>query len=556
MEIKKGISQMAEYPNVEINYVVPKSGNMHYVLKDGILDNGVIIATLDPRHAIDEANPCQNVGVFSANGDILVDFNKKDIKRITDDLLLVVNSVPTTSEVASLGDMTAESNRNLIVQMMMQEMGPTGEMIFEDPYSEANVYATDSYNNKLGLDCSFIGKNNEGLYFHTNDVNSLSKFIKVEEFGENELVDNSVNMDFDNTQTEDENQTGNEELQLNINPTILGGFNLPQDDSLNTIQNIEEPTMGELTSEESENADTTIEQSESTDTISDNEEMEKTELSNIDVEDDSKEDSSEEKTIESENENDNEDSSNADNGNDADDSINTEEKETEENTKNADIESENEKDNNDSSNTTDNNIDVDNSINNEAKETEENTKNEDNEEQSTENEEDIETREDSDLEQDENDYNEDEKVELDEDNDSDNDNGFVNQDDYDDDLEESTLEEDDDDEYEYRYKSKYNFEEEDDIEMEKTRKSTRIKKVTFDDINSDTEVLDDAIELINKMMEETDRLTRRIKKLETKLEQKEEIIREQTEQIEKQENKKNELNNILNKANRLLDNME
>ena len=515
MEIKKGISQMAEYPNVEINYVVPKSGNMHYVLKDGILDNGVIIATLDPRHAIDEANPCQNVGVFSANGDILVDFNKKDIKRITDDLLLVVNSVPTTSEVASLGDMTAESNRNLIVQMMMQEMGPTGEMIFEDPYSEANVYATDSYNNKLGLDCSFIGKNNEGLYFHTNDVNSLSKFIKVEEFGENELVDNSVNMDFDNTQTEDENQTGNEELQLNINPTILGGFNLPQDDSLNTIQNIEEPTMGELTSEESENADTTIEQSESTDTISDNEEMEKTELSNIDVEDDSKEDSSEEKTIESENENDNEDSSNADNGNDADDSINTEEKETEENTKNADIE-----------------------------------------EQSTENEEDIETREDSDLEQDENDYNEDEKVELDEDNDSDNDNGFVNQDDYDDDLEESTLEEDDDDEYEYRYKSKYNFEEEDDIEMEKTRKSTRIKKVTFDDINSDTEVLDDAIELINKMMEETDRLTRRIKKLETKLEQKEEIIREQTEQIEKQENKKNELNNILNKANRLLDNME
>ena len=90
-------------------------------------------------------------------------------------------------------------------------------------------------------------------------------------------------MDLDNTQTEDENQTGNEELQLNINPTILGGFNLPQDDSLNTIQNIEEPTMGELTSEKSENADNTIEQSESTDTISDNEEMEKTELSNIDV---------------------------------------------------------------------------------------------------------------------------------------------------------------------------------------------------------------------------------------------------------------------------------
>ena len=37
MEIKKGISQMAEYPNVEINYVVPADGKMYYVLKNGEL---------------------------------------------------------------------------------------------------------------------------------------------------------------------------------------------------------------------------------------------------------------------------------------------------------------------------------------------------------------------------------------------------------------------------------------------------------------------------------------------------------------------------------------
>ena len=54
MEIKKGISQMAEYPNVEINYVMSRDGRMYYVLKDGILENGCIIATLDPKYAIDE----------------------------------------------------------------------------------------------------------------------------------------------------------------------------------------------------------------------------------------------------------------------------------------------------------------------------------------------------------------------------------------------------------------------------------------------------------------------------------------------------------------------
>ena len=67
MEIKKGISQMSEYPNVQINYVVPKTGNMYYVLKDGVLDNGCVIATLDPKHAIDEANVCKSVEIGRAS---------------------------------------------------------------------------------------------------------------------------------------------------------------------------------------------------------------------------------------------------------------------------------------------------------------------------------------------------------------------------------------------------------------------------------------------------------------------------------------------------------
>lgn len=501
MEIKKGISQMAEYPNVEINYVVPKSGNMHYVLKDGVLENGVIIATLDPRHAIDEANPCQNIGAFSVTGDILVDFNKKDIKRITDNLLLVVNSVPVTNEVATPGDMTAESNKDLIVQMMMQEMGPTGEMIFEDPYSEANVYATDSYNNKLGLDCSFIGKNNEGLYFHTNDVNSLSKFIKVDEFGDNGSGSQVDSETLESTQNE-ENQTNDGDLQLNINPTILGGFNLPQDVSDSIPQSIEEPSMDKIKDEEDNSGETNSVESEPelVPQIETDESTENNEETEINVED-----TEEGFNNEPQNES---------------DINNVEEDNDEEQTKDNIIEDE----------------DVETS----------NDKEELVEEKESSNDEKIEEDASLDDEEIEDDNSSNEITEEDD---------STEDEDYDDTDYEDTSDDDDiDDDYEYNSKYNYDDEEDDDMEMEKPRRNRR-KSVSLDDTNNDTEVLDDAIELINKMMEETDKLNRRIKKLETKLEQKDKLLKEQKKLIEEQDNKKNELNSLLNKANRLLDNI-
>ena len=166
MEIKKGISQMAEYPNVEINYVMSNDGRMYYVLKEGVLANGCIIATLDPKYAIDEANPSTSVGVFSATGDVLVDFDKKSIKAISDDLVLAVNSKLNTPEVIGVAGReddpmtsnTVNASKTVIINKLKEEMGPNGELLFEDPYSEANIYRIDTYNDKLGNDSSFIGK--------------------------------------------------------------------------------------------------------------------------------------------------------------------------------------------------------------------------------------------------------------------------------------------------------------------------------------------------------------------------------------------------------------
>ena len=515
MEIKRGISQMAEYPNVEINYVVPKSGNMHYVLKEGILNNGVIIATLDPRHAIDEGNPCQNIGVFSATGDVLIDFNKKDIKKITDNLLLVVNSVPTTSLVATPDDMEAISNKDLIVQMMLQEMGSTGEIIFADPYSEANVYATDSYNNKVGIDCSFIGKNNEGLYFHTNDVNSLSKFIKVDEFSENSIENEFTNVPLNNISeepvTNTEDVTEEEDLQLNINPTILGGFNIPQEEPVdNKVETTIEPTEVQLTENNTEisNISSEIEEPETTEDDSTGEEENAP--------------SQEQQEEITEDENSEEEESNTE----------VEENSTEEKEEKAEEESSEEE--------SDTEVD-----DNSTEEKEEKTEEENSEEEES----DTEVKEDSAEEEQE------EKTEEESSEDDESDTE-VEEDSTEEEQEETTEEESsEDDKSDTVVEEDEKDEEEEDSYMEKSRRNTRRKSV-LDNENNDVEILDEAIDIINKMMEETDKLNKRIKKLEARLDEKEQVIQEQTELIEEQDNKKSELNSILNKASRLLENIE
>ena len=245
MEIKKGISQMPEFLNQEINYVVPSDGKMYYVLKDGILEDGTVIATLDPKYAFDQTIPCSTVGAFKEDGSVLIDFDKKEIKQIDKDLLLAVSSKPSSNEV--LDALTKENdeisksmildNATVITDKLINEMGITGEMLFSDAFSEANVYKTDSYNNKIGIDCSFIGKTSKELYFHTNDVNSESKIVNLGA----ELVNSSANdSNLDNSELPDVSQ--NEESVENdaINPT-------PIVEEISTISQEEGPIVSEIT---------------------------------------------------------------------------------------------------------------------------------------------------------------------------------------------------------------------------------------------------------------------------------------------------------------------
>lgn len=287
MEIKKGISQMAEYPNVEINYVMSNDGRMYYVLKDGILANGCIIATLDPKYAIDEANPSTSVGVFSATGEVLVDFDKKSVKAITDDLVLAVNSKLNTPEVIGVAGReddpmtsnTVNASKTVIINKLKEEMGPNGELLFEDPYSEANIYRIDTYNDKLGNDSSFIGKSEKGLFFHTNDAKSTTQIVEIDDFksDENVVIENAS----------DDSTSG--DLNLDIDSDLLSGFSIPDED-LEKVA-VESETEEDNNMVSSEEVAEEVEDTQQNDTVETVEEN-TTENNNSDDEVDTKEDDS------------------------------------------------------------------------------------------------------------------------------------------------------------------------------------------------------------------------------------------------------------------------
>ena len=242
------------------------------------LKNGAVIATLDPKRAIDSSISCDNIGVFKEDGSILIDFDKKDIKKITDDLLLVVNSKPISNEVIEAVEKeNDESNKALlqdsttaIIDKLIEEMGITGEILFSDAYSEANVYKTDSYNNKVGMDSSFIGKNKENLYFHTNLVNADTKVIKYVSEKNNDSFDLGNNIpkvedDIENIEPQ--------ELKLDISKDILEGFKPLEENSISKDKEKEvneESTVNTSMPSENEvdNSDNT--DSESSDEVLDN----------------------------------------------------------------------------------------------------------------------------------------------------------------------------------------------------------------------------------------------------------------------------------------------
>lgn len=227
MEILKGKVQDPGFPDVECTYLKTDDGAIYVFIQDGKLDNGNIIATPILKEGIGHA-PYTSLGLITPNGQVLIPFENKNIKPLKDNLLLVERTTPQTESVVDASSKQSDplsagtfiENTNTIKEQLKSVVGPTGEYIFDNIFSEAALYTKDGAN-VGGNYYSFIAKDSDSNYFMCSNVvgESIIKFdAKVQENDENTNEDvNNVteNSELNNEDTTSTNETQTENTQIN-----------------------------------------------------------------------------------------------------------------------------------------------------------------------------------------------------------------------------------------------------------------------------------------------------------------------------------------------------
>lgn len=188
--------------------VQEESGNVKYFFLDEGKDrlaNGNIISTTNLKVAIGANKPEElaDIGVVSPEGKVVIPFDNRKIKVLTDNILLAEPAKPVSENVVkALEDRgnPQEATRlvtaaNTIKGKISNSVGPEGKFVFNDLCSEATIYDIDGNNLVDGKYFSFIGMNEENMVLSTNDPESdlvtLSLTGEIKEEA-NEVVDEEV----------------------------------------------------------------------------------------------------------------------------------------------------------------------------------------------------------------------------------------------------------------------------------------------------------------------------------------------------------------------------
>lgn len=188
--------------------VEEESGNVKYFFLDEGKDrlaNGNIISTTNLKVAIGANKPEElaDIGVVSPEGKVVIPFDNRKIKVLTDNILLAEPAQPVSENVVkALEDRgnPQEATRlvtaaNTIKGKISNNVGPEGRFVFNDLCSEATIYDIDGNNLVDGKYFSFIGMNEENMVLSTNDPESdlvtLSLTVEVKEEA-NEVVNEEI----------------------------------------------------------------------------------------------------------------------------------------------------------------------------------------------------------------------------------------------------------------------------------------------------------------------------------------------------------------------------
>ena len=206
LELKPGI---VKYNNREdiVCYYGDVNGVTYYFLtspENKIYPYQNRIATTVLKEAVDPMFDASNIGLFDDDGNIIIPFDKRQIKAIDESLALVEPVQPTTPCVIdAIKNLKGNPESTVYtlsnIREKMRDRIGSGSFLFYNLFSEAGIYDVKTGKNILPGLYSFIAvgnDNNDSVYLGTADGSivefSLSKRALVEENNEKEALDVSA----------------------------------------------------------------------------------------------------------------------------------------------------------------------------------------------------------------------------------------------------------------------------------------------------------------------------------------------------------------------------
>ncbi|MDO5002861.1 MAG: hypothetical protein Q4E39_01345 [bacterium] len=211
MEILKGKVQDPGFPDTEVTYLKTDDGKTYFFIENGTLKNGNIISTPILKEGIGHA-PYTSLGLIDKDGNVLIPFENKNIKALSDDLLLVEKAKPTTQSVVDAASKQTDplsaaeliQTSDTIKSQMKSVMGSNSSYVFDNQFSEAALFTASGVNLANNY-FSFIGLSNGAYYMSQNVVGSpISKY---------DPYANAANQAQEETNQVDSQESNNEQIE-------------------------------------------------------------------------------------------------------------------------------------------------------------------------------------------------------------------------------------------------------------------------------------------------------------------------------------------------------
>lgn len=268
MEILKGKVQDPGFPDTEVTYLKTDDGKTYFFIENGTLKNGNIISTPILKEGIGHA-PYTSLGLIDKDGNVLIPFENKNIKALSDDLLLVEKAKPTTQSVVDAASKQTDplsaaeliQTSDTIKSQMKSVMGSNSSYVFDNQFSEAALFTASGVNLANNY-FSFIGLSNGAYYMSQNVVGSpISKYDPyANAANQAQEESNQVDSQESNNQTAEQTpaEVPTQGETTNTNDPILPNINIGQTQEQQPSNNTEQTENNQVEQTQQIEENTTV----------------------------------------------------------------------------------------------------------------------------------------------------------------------------------------------------------------------------------------------------------------------------------------------------------